>query len=327
MLKGVIIMLKLRKSSLLFFIIILCFGLLTACTPQEKDAKETASSSTETASKTRTYKDYKGHEMEIPTSPKRVVFHGESFGDLVALNFNAVGSASSWYKGHIYESKVKNVEDVGFPINLEKTLSLNPDLIIFGGTEEKDYEALSKIAPTIIFDTFAPLDKRMEQLGDILGKKEEASAWLNEYNTKSKKMWADLVSSNTIKQGETATVLTYYPGNRLFVMASTGLSQVLYSEGGFKPKDKIQKFLDEDLGFQEISLESLPEYAGDRIFILTPSTTEEQTATEKMINSKLWKEIPAVKNGNVYNIDINKSNSDASTRDWLIEELPKMLKK
>ncbi len=32
-----------------------------------------------------------------------------------------------------------------------------------------------------------------------------------------------------LEAGETASVFTYYPGERLFVMARTGLSQVLYN--------------------------------------------------------------------------------------------------
>jgi len=32
-----------------------------------------------------------------------------------------------------------------------------------------------------------------------------------------------------------------------------------------------------------------------------------------------------VKNGKVYFMDIEKSSSDAATRDWLTEELPRMM--
>ena len=38
-----------------------------------------------------------------------------------------------------------------------------------------------------------------------------------------------------MKEGETASVFTLYPGNRLFIMAGAGLPQFLYEEGGFKP--------------------------------------------------------------------------------------------
>ncbi|UZM99722.1 ABC transporter substrate-binding protein [Lysinibacillus sp. MHQ-1] len=90
---------------------------------------------------------------------------------------------------------------------------------------------------------------------------------------------------------------------------------------------KFKKILDDGTGFAEISTELLPEYAGDRIFILTPVDDEAKQSTKEMMDSPIWKSLPAVKNGHVYMIDIQKSDSDASTREWLLTELPTMLKK
>ncbi|WP_274520189.1 hypothetical protein [Lysinibacillus parviboronicapiens] len=39
------------------------------------------------------------------------------------------------------------------------------------------------------------------------------------------------------------------------------------------------------------------------------------------------KKLPADKNGHFYTIDIQKSDSDASTREWLLKETPALLKK
>lgn len=38
-------------------------------------------------------------------------------------------------------------------------------------------------------------------------------------------------------------------------------------------------------------------------------------------------DLPAVKNGHVYTLDILKSGSDAATREWLLGEIPNLLKK
>ncbi|WP_435528843.1 ABC transporter substrate-binding protein [Lysinibacillus parviboronicapiens] len=195
-------------------------------------------------------------------------------------------------------------------------------------TDEKTYSQLAKIAPTIVIDTFAPLNKRLSVLGDIFGKQQQATEWLNNYNEKTEKMWKSLVDDGTFQPNETASILTYYPGDRLFVMARTGLSQVLYdSNGGFKPGKNIQQILDEEKGFVEISTELLPEYAGDRIFILTPVDDEAKQSTNDMMESTMWKKLPADKNGHFYTIDIQKSDSDASTREWLLKEIPALLKK
>ncbi|SCX66335.1 ABC transporter substrate-binding protein [Lysinibacillus fusiformis] len=316
---------KLNRHMLICSLLLLVGVLLAACgsNNEETNRKETASAEPTT----RIYKDYLGHEVEIPVNPERVVYHGEGYGDVLALNIKTVGAGFSWITDYAWEDRVKDVEDVGFPINVEQTLSLKPDLIIIGTSDEKTYSQLSKIAPTIVFDTFAPLNQRLTELGDILNKKEEAAQWIEDYTDKADKMWESLVAVGTVKPDETASVLTYYPGDRLFVMARAGLSQVLYDSNVLKPGDKIQKILDDGTGFAEISTELLPEYAGDRIFILTPVTDEAKQSTKEMMDSPIWKSLPAVKNGHVYTIDIQKSDSDASTREWLLTELPTMLKK
>lgn len=299
--------------------------ILAACSSTNEETKKEEKTTSE--STTRVYKDYLGHEVEIPVDPERVVYHGEGYGDLLALKIKTVGAGFSWITNYAWEDRVKDLEDVGFPINVEKTLSLKPDLIIIGTSDDKTYSQLSKIAPTIVFDTFAPLNQRLTELGDILNKKEEAAQWMDAYTEKADKMWESLVADDIIKPDETASVLTYYPGDRLFVMARAGLSQVLYDSNVLKPGDKIQKILDDGTGFAEISTELLPEYAGDRIFILTPADDEAKQSTKEMMESPIWKNLPAVKNGHVYTIDIEKSDSDASTREWLLSQLPNMLKK
>lgn len=321
---------KLRKNILIIFSLFIAV-LLVACnsenTNTDKDIEKESNTKEAQGKQTRDYKDYMGHEVEIPTSPKRIVYHGENFGDLLPLDIKPVGTYTDSFKGSVFEDKVKNIEDLGFPIDLEKTLQLSPDLIIIANSDEKLYEQLSKIAPTVVFDTFAPLDKRIIELGNIVGKKDLATEWLNEYTAKEESMWKQLVNEGIIKQGETASVFTYYPGNKLFVMASTGLPQILYHSNGFKPVDRIQAILDKEMGFEEISLELLPEFAGDRIFILTPESDEAKQSTKDLLNNPIWNKLPAFKNNKVYTLEILKSSSDASTREALLEDLPSMLKK
>ncbi|MWV45688.1 ABC transporter substrate-binding protein [Paenibacillus sp. HJL G12] len=332
-----------RKISVLSMTAAMSF-LLMACTGQQESPTSTSSSappassaatsqSSETtaakeadAGATRSYTDYMGHAVNIPTSPQRVIFAGETFSDVLALGVQAVGSDSGTMKGSVYEDKLTGVEDVGFPINLEKTLNLSPDVILVANTDEAAYQQLAKIAPTLMFDTFAPLEERLPLLGDILGKKEQAKQWVADYQVQEKAMWKALQQAG-IKQGETASVFTYYPGDRLFVMAKTGLSQILYQPDGFKPTPKIQEVLQEDVGFKQIPLEALPQFAGDRIFILTPVAKEAQDSTDAMLKSALWQNIPAVKQGHVYTIDILKSGSDALTRQWLLQKLPEIMAK
>lgn len=317
------------KKTLLILSIVAMFGVLfSGCS---SETKETSSSEENTKATTQTYVDASKHSVEIPTSPKRIIFHGESIGDLVALDFdkNVIGSYKSWIDNFAYQDKFKNVQDLGLPINLEKALELNPDFIVFSGEEEKDYEALSKIAPTIAFETFGTLENRITELGKIFNKQEEATKWLNNYKDNSKKMWTNLIESKTITSGETASVFTCY-GNKLYLTPYTGIADILYSENGFKPGDSIQKLLDKrETPYVEVSLETLEQYAGDRIFILTPPSdiAEDTAAMKKFTENQIWKNLKAVKQGYVYSVDRNKNNTDAYTSQWFLEEIPKILKK
>jgi len=272
----------------------------------------------------RSYTDYRNHVVNIPAAPKRVIFAGETMGDLLELGIEPVGVFGSSLSGTLYKNEWPNVEDIGFPLNLEKATSLNPDLIIIANTDEEAFASIAKVAPAIMFDTFATIEDRMTELGDIFGKQQEAADWLTAYHDKAEAMWKGLYQSE-LKPGETASVFTYYPGERLFVMAAAGLPQLLYSEGGLKPTPAIQEVLDAGEGFRQISLEGLMELAGDRIFILNPVPEEAKKSTQAMLESSIWKGLPAVKNGHVYFLEIQESDSDAFTRLRMLDELPKLL--
>jgi iron complex transport system substrate-binding protein len=279
--------------------------------------------STQTQDK-RKYKDWSGHEVEIKAQPERVIYHGEVTGDLLALGVKPIGIGSTFVKGTVFENELKDAQDVGFPLNVEKALQLDADVIIFSNNDEAQYQQISKAGPTVTFNSFAPLEDRMRTLGDLFNKKQQAEDWITAYNTKTAEMWKKLHASG-MKESETASVFTMYPGNRLFVMATTGLSQVLYHEQGFKAPPNIQELLNEKTGFKEISAELLPEYAGDRIFLLEPVAEEAKQSSSELMKTQVWLGLPAVVNKQVYSFEILKAGSDATSREWLLEELPRKL--
>jgi len=273
---------------------------------------------------TRSYTDYRGHTVDIPVSPERVIFAGETTGDLPQLGIKPVGVFGDGIEERVFEDQLTGATNVGFPMNLEITTSLNPDLIIIGNTDEEAYANLLKIAPTIMLDTFETLEVRMTELGEIFNKQSEAAAWLEKNKDAEAEMWKKIYDAG-LKEGETATVFTYYPGDRLFIMARAGLSQLVYSKGGLKPNGLVQEILDANEGFRQISLEVIEQYAGDRIFILNPVADEAKLSTKELLENPVWAALPAVKNGYVYELDILKAESDASSRKWLLEELPKLM--
>ncbi|AFS77465.1 ABC-type Fe3+-hydroxamate transport system, periplasmic component YbbB [Gottschalkia acidurici 9a] len=266
-------------------------------------------------------RDWTGHNVEIPSSPKRIIYHGESLGDLLALGICPIGSN---IENTFYKNYVRSVHDIGFPFNTGKCLKLDPDLIIFTNDDEVQYKEISKIAPTVTHNSWASLENRMKTLGKWLNKQEEAEDWISRYNMRENIMWQQLQS--TLRYGETASVFTFDHGKRLFVMGLKGLPSSLYHSYGFQPVDPVKKIIDDGLGYMEISLDLLSDYAGDRVFILFPEAIESRLATEELIETSLWKSLPAVRNGHAYLVNNAKwSSGDAFTRERLLEELPKIL--
>ncbi|MBP1990510.1 ABC transporter substrate-binding protein [Paenibacillus eucommiae] len=271
-------------------------------------------------------KDWTGHEVHIPTEPSRIIYFGENMGDLLTLGIHPVGGSLTSYKYAMHTDSAKSIQDIGFPFNTERASALEPDLIIFSNSDERQYEQISKIAPTITYNTWATLEERMLVLGEWFGKKREAEQWLARHNRKAQTMWHQLKSS--MEPGETASVFTYERGRHLFVMGVTGLSSALYHPSGFRPANNIQAILDAKLGYKEIRPSLLPQYAGDRIFMLLPENPVSRQAAEDMIQSSLWQSLPAVRNGYVYLIEEAQWNfADALTREKLLDMLPDLLGK
>lgn len=194
-------------------ILLLACGNQAATPAAGADDSKVATETTETTTaveetnegETRIFKDWTGHEVEIPVNPKRVIYHGEVTGDLLALGVVPVGILRQ--EGTVFDDQVAQAEDVGFPISVEKALDLNPDLIIFSNSDKAQYDQIAKVAPTVTFDSFGLIEDRMRILGDLLNKKQEAEDWITAHQKATEEMWTQL-HENGLKEGR---LLRYSP--------------------------------------------------------------------------------------------------------------------
>ncbi|KQO18366.1 ABC transporter substrate-binding protein [Paenibacillus sp. Leaf72] len=319
-------------------ILLLTFGLLTACgstggveatesvpasteSTESETAEQAATAATEAA--TRIYKDFSGHEVAIPTHPQKIVMLGDIPGDLLALGITPAGN--DWVnEPYIYKDDLAGVVDIGYPHNMEKVLELAPDLILqagYGGPDDTEiFEKMSKIAPTVIFNRDAATFDRLREVADIVNKKQEAEAWIASYEIKAKAMWDKI----GLKPGESATVYLSLAGD-FYVMGHFSLTMSLYQSGGFSPSTKVQELIDKKEVFSLISMEVLPDYAGDHVFLLSSPGTDDEVEAKKLMEGPLWKSIPAVKNNQAYTADISWNASDPITMERFLEELPKIM--
>ncbi|WP_242773461.1 AraC family transcriptional regulator [Brevibacillus parabrevis] len=251
-------------------------------------------------------KDWNGHEVRIPSNPHRILYCGETAGDISALGIPLI-------------EKQLFCKDT--PLDQELASKLSPDLIIVDHSDEKLYSQISRIAPTLAYNSRGSLNDRMLMLGEWFGRKKEAQQWLLHHNSDTLLMWRQL--RPLIRPEETASVFVFHRGKRLFVMGNIGLSAILYHPDGFRPAGKVQQIMKSGRPYKEITAKTIHHYAGDRVFMMLPESAESRTAMEEFMNGPIWNNLPAVKDGFSYVLDERNWNyEDARTRVKLLSLLP-----
>ncbi|WP_405117813.1 AraC family transcriptional regulator [Paenibacillus sp. FSL H8-0317] len=253
--------------------------------------------------------DWLGHDVNIPVNPERIMYYGDSAGDLLMLGIQLLEDRTY---------------DAVAPVNVEAAVIMKPDLIIFDSSNEQQYEQLYRIAPTLAYNSHATLEERMRRLGSWFGRQPQAEQWLTSYAERTEQMWAKI--HTVIEEGETASVFTYHRGARLFVMGNIGLAPMLYHPMGFRPVTKVKEALAAGRAYKEISAEAVRQYAGDHVFVMLPEEVVARQATEMLMKSPTWQALPAVQNGRVYPVEESTWNvGDALTSDRLLTLLPELL--
>ena len=293
---------KLFIISLLFFVLI-----LTACGDKETN-KEQANE--ETKSDTITYQSETG-PIEVPADPQRIITLTNG-PNALALEANVVG-IDEWTKMNpLFEERLGDVEVVTED-NLEKIIELDPDLII-AGSHMNNIEKLNEIAPTVVF-TWGKLDYLEQQLeiGKLLNKEKEAQEWIEDFQSRAESIGEAIHA----KIGEDATVSVIESGNKEFYVFGNNYArgtEILYQAMGLNMPEKVKNAALES-GIYVISTELLPEYAGDYVIL-----SKNPDVDNSFLETDLWKNIPAVKNGQVYEINTKASTySDPITLEHLLD--------
>ncbi|MED2254688.1 MULTISPECIES: ABC transporter substrate-binding protein [Brevibacillus] len=116
--------------------------------------------------------------------------------------------------------------------------------------------------------------EKFRKVSAIFGKEQEAKQWIKEYEAKVEQAKAKI--AGIVKESETVPIVqSGYNG--LYVMAAEGGncgSSAIYEMLALPPTKQVKEIKE---GFLTISLELLPEYAGDHIFIYGALSMEQQT--------------------------------------------------
>ncbi|MGF3104935.1 ABC transporter substrate-binding protein [Rossellomorea sp. DUT-2] len=283
------------KKWLIPFTLLLVL-LVSACS--NSSTKEEGSDSKEKENKssdTITYQSENG-PVEVPADPQRVVVLSSFAGNVMALDVNVVG-VDSWSKMNPrWDKELKDVEEVTDE-SLEKIIELDPDLII-GLSNIKNVDKLNEIAPTVTY-TYGKVDYLTQhiEIGKLLNKEKEATEWVDDFKKRAQNAGNDIKA----KIGEDTTVSVIESFNKqLYVYGNNWGrgTEILYQEMDLKMPEKVKEQALEP-GYFALSTEVMPDYAGDYLII-----SKDPKADNSFMETETYKNIPAVKNNQVYEVNM-----------------------
>ncbi|SFS50773.1 iron-hydroxamate ABC transporter substrate-binding protein [Paenibacillus sp. 453mf] len=254
----------------------------------------------------RTVTDAMGHEVTIPANPKRVLASYLE-DNLVALGVTPVAqwSVANGIQDYL-QGSLQDVPTIPHDLPFEQVASFEPDLIILDSADMASgdkYEQYSKIAPTYVIGSEQNNDWRDEllKIGEVLGKEEDAQKAIDDYDAKAAEAKAALSEA----VGDESAAAIWLVADQ-FYMVSEDLSSgtVMYGDLGLAVPEVVKEISATGTGnWLPISLEKLAELDTDHLFLIN----SDKGAGGEALNDPLWKNIPAVKNGNVYEFGADTS--------------------
>lgn len=239
----------------------------------------------------------------VPVQPKRVVvLDTDKMDTALTLGVKPVGAAragelTGWptYFGADATQGVKEVGTLQEP-NLEGIAALAPDLILGSKfRQEKYYDELSKIAPTVFTENVGkPWKENFLLDGEALGKGKEARDLLAAYEARAKALGAKLGDAAALK----VSVVRFMPTEIRLYGPESFSGIVLADVGVGRPERQLLADKD-DRRFDRISPERVSEADGDVIFVAAYG--EKAAAAQAAVTAgPLWLSLGAVRAGRVH---------------------------
>lgn len=287
---------------------------LAACGNADKNTDQSSQDKTEQqatnkeAAAERTLTDAMGHKVSIPAKPKRVIASYLE-DNLVALGIKPVAQWSvndgASIQGYL-QGELKDIPTIPHDLPFEAVQKFSPDLIIMDSAsmvEGGKYEQYSKIAPTYVIGTEVNNDWRDELLrvGEVFDKEDEAKKVLEDYEAKATEAKKEIED----KVGNPSVAAIWLVGGKFFVV-SENLSSgaVMYEDLGLRVPDVVKEIsASGDSNWNAISLEKLVELDADYLFLIN----SDAASGSPSLSEALWKSVPAVKAGNVFEFSPDES--------------------
>lgn len=304
------------KKLAVLGLVVLTVGAFVGCSGNK--SKEESNKSGEK----RVVQSAKG-EVEIPANPERIVDISGSTEELVLLGHTPVATANvDSYKidqvPSYMSDKLKDTKIVGHSMmdtaDIEGILSVNPDLIIMSPRQEKIYDQLSEIAPVVVInDNSNDWQAKFKEVAKLFNQEDEATKWLDNYYKKAKDVGEKIKKAN----GDGTYLSVLASSGQFMVFTEGGIGTILKDDMGLPQPSKMPK--QDSITLPTVTLEGLTEIDSDHIIVLGTASDK-----DNLESNSVWKEIRAVKNGNVTILDVSPYFSQAYNpmgRELLLESI------
>lgn len=176
-------------------------------------------------------------------------------------------------------------------------LELQPDLIVV--MYDESYEALSKIAPTlhIPYGTATNVYETLRLFGDITGAKDKAEQFIVDFDKKAAEGREKL--KGIIDENATFGLYELTDKGELWIFgdnAGRG-GQAVYNALKMKMPHSGKSTEEQTI---QLSLEVLPEYAADYMFLTTYDPEKKGEELTKLKSSAVWSGLKASKNNTLF---------------------------
>lgn len=283
---------------------------LSACGSDSSDDSDSGNKA-KNAAKDVTVTDASGAEVKVPANPKKVIALSEmDLDSALALKVKPVGlSAGRGQKGapEYLADQAKGIPVVGAVTgpDIEKVLQAKPDVILAGQlADQQVLKQLKAIAPTVVtIDRTKDWKKSLEITGEVLGKSNEASAFLKDYDTKAAAVKKNLGDN----AGASVSVARYSAKGTAVMQQGVFISDVLKDLGFKRPGIQNKKGEGHST---PLSDEDLKQIDADWLFIGTLASAGPDADLFKELKGKAaYKQLDAVKKNHTTEIDGSKWTS------------------
>jgi iron complex transport system substrate-binding protein len=235
----------------------------------------------------------------------------------IALGLRPIGTvmdekASSYLRDQIVN--VENIGQTGEP-NLERVLSLKPDLILGLAYHTSIYTQASQIAPTVLlkFEHSGEWKEAFRTFSTVVNRETIEQQVMQQYDRRLQDFQNQLketLKKNKLSAFPKVSVVRIYPGSINLYLRDSFPGTVLYDAG--LPRPTAQDMTDHEATqlFNNpiqvsISLERIEQADGDVIFVWTSENTAQgnETAQKKLAElqaNALWQHLNAVRKKHVY---------------------------